>query len=75
MIAARDPEARIVVVTGVTTPEKVQEALERGARFSFTKPLHFSALGQVVESLLAERRETSRPKGKGSGKRLAASNR
>jgi PAS domain S-box-containing protein len=57
MIAARDPEARIIVVTGVTTPEKVQEALERGARFSFTKPLHFTALGQVADSLIAARKE------------------
>jgi hypothetical protein len=35
----------------------VQEALERGARFSFTKPLHFTALGQVADSLIAERKE------------------
>jgi PAS domain S-box-containing protein len=57
MIAARDPEACIIVVTGVTTPEKVQEALERGARFSFTKPLHFPSLGQVADALIAERKE------------------
>ncbi len=56
MIAARDPAARIVVVTGVTTPEKVQEALERGASFSFTKPLPFTGLGQVVDALIAERK-------------------
>src|SRR5205823_13363245 len=37
MITARDPNAGIIVVTGVTTPEKVHEALERGARFCFTK--------------------------------------
>jgi PAS domain S-box-containing protein len=55
MIAARDPSARVVVVTGVTTPDTVQEALERGARFSFTKPLHFTGLAQVVEALIAER--------------------
>ena len=51
-----------LVVTGVTTPEKVQEALERGACFSFSKPLHFAALGHVVDSLIADRRQ--RPKGK-----------
>jgi two-component system, cell cycle sensor histidine kinase and response regulator CckA len=65
MIAARDPQAQIVVVTGVTTPEKVQEALERGARFTFTKPLHFTALDQVVDSLIAERKVAA-------GSRMAA---
>ena len=55
MIAARDPAARIVVVTGVTTPERVHEALERGARFSITKPLHFPGLGHVVDRLAADR--------------------
>jgi PAS domain S-box-containing protein len=55
MIAARDPAVRIIVVTGVTTPERVHEALERGARFSFTKPLHFPGLGHVVDRLAADR--------------------
>lgn len=55
MIAARDAAARIVVVTGATTPERVHESLERGARFSFTKPLHFPGLGYVVDRLAADR--------------------
>jgi PAS domain S-box-containing protein len=53
MITARDPKARVVVVTGTTTPERVLEALERGALFSFTKPLHFPGLGHVVDRLAA----------------------
>jgi PAS domain S-box-containing protein len=57
MIAARDPSARIVVVTGITTPEKITEALECGALFSFTKPLPFPSLARVVDGLVAERRE------------------
>ena len=51
LLKARDPQSQVVVLTGVTSQEKVHEALERGARFSFTKPLNFAELLNVVESL------------------------
>jgi PAS domain S-box-containing protein len=73
MITARDPSVQIVVVTGVTTPETVQEALERGARFTFTKPLHFTGLGLAVDALIEERKaRAAGGKKTGSKARLAA---
>jgi DNA-binding response OmpR family regulator len=53
MVTARDPDTRIIVVTGVTTPEKVHEALDRGASFCFTKPLHFPGLARAVDALVS----------------------
>jgi two-component system, cell cycle sensor histidine kinase and response regulator CckA len=50
-LRARDPQAQVIVVTGVTTPESVREALDAGARFSFSKPANFAELLNVVESL------------------------
>jgi CheY-like chemotaxis protein len=51
LVKACDPNVQVVVLTGVTSQEAVNQALERGARFSFTKPLNFAELLNVVESL------------------------
>jgi PAS domain S-box-containing protein len=76
MITARDPSVQIVVVTGVTTPETVHDALERGARFTFTKPLHFTGLGLAVDALIEERKaRAAGGKKTGSKARLAAAGR
>lgn len=50
-VMARDPGARIIVLTGVTTQEAVHQALENGARFAFSKPVNFAELFNVVECL------------------------
>jgi PAS domain S-box-containing protein len=50
-VRARDAKAQVIVLTGVTTAEAVREALEAGARFSFSKPANFAELLNVVESL------------------------
>jgi two-component system cell cycle sensor histidine kinase/response regulator CckA len=55
-IRARAPKAEVVVLTGVTTTEAVREALEAGARFSFSKPANFAELLNVVECLRREPR-------------------
>jgi PAS domain S-box-containing protein len=51
LIKTYDPHSQIVVLTGVTSHDTILEALERGARFSFTKPLNFAELLNVVEAL------------------------
>jgi signal transduction histidine kinase/CheY-like chemotaxis protein len=51
LVKACDPHAQVVVLTGVTSQDAVQLALDHGARFSFTKPLNFAELLNVVECL------------------------
>jgi len=55
LIKARDPKAQIVVLTGITTQETVRLALEHGARFSFSKPVNFAELLNIVECLRVAR--------------------
>lgn len=50
-IAGAESELPIIVLTGVTDPERLNQALEQGARFSFSKPPNFSELLSVVETL------------------------
>lgn len=57
LVKTCDPHAQVVILTGVTSQETVHHALDRGARFSFTKPLNFAELLNVVESL---RKDTKR---------------
>jgi PAS domain S-box-containing protein len=54
-LRARDATAQVIVLTGVTTDEAVREALEAGARFSFSKPANFAELLNVVECLRRSR--------------------
>jgi CheY-like chemotaxis protein len=51
LVKTCDPQAQVVILTGITSQETVHLALDRGARFSFTKPLNFAELLNVVESL------------------------
>lgn len=48
---AAAPEAGVVILTGVTDPQRLMAALEQGAAFAFTKPPNFTELLAVAEQL------------------------
>ncbi|MBI3911585.1 MAG: response regulator [Armatimonadetes bacterium] len=51
----RDPELPIIVITGVTSQEKIREVMRHGVRFVLLKPLNFAELLSVVDVLARER--------------------
>ena len=51
-IRALSPHVPVVVLTGVTDPRRMGEALESGAQFGFSKPPDFRELIAVVEQLM-----------------------
>jgi len=53
-LRAANPEAAVVLLTGVTDPVRLNNALEAGAQFSFSKPPNFTELLAAVESLAQE---------------------
>jgi PAS domain S-box-containing protein len=55
-IRTLSPETPVLVLTGVTDPGKLTEALESGAQFGFSKPPDFTQLLAVLEQLLQSRR-------------------
>ena len=46
-----DPNVPIIILTGVTEPQRLRQALENGAQVAFGKPPNFTELLAVVERL------------------------